>query len=59
LSFCINLFSSSALPVTVSSTLITYPSPQLPHNKRIWIETFFFTNVLLQRINAIFNSRVC
>ncbi|XP_011009756.1 PREDICTED: mediator of RNA polymerase II transcription subunit 15a-like isoform X4 [Populus euphratica] len=28
LSFCINLFSSSALPVTVSSALITYTSPQ-------------------------------
>ncbi|KAJ6942187.1 hypothetical protein NC652_008102 [Populus alba x Populus x berolinensis] len=27
LSFCINLFSSSALPITVSSALITYPSP--------------------------------
>ncbi|KAJ6932327.1 hypothetical protein NC651_007910 [Populus alba x Populus x berolinensis] len=35
LSFCINLFSSSALPVTVSSALITYPSPQPPHNRRI------------------------
>jgi len=30
LSFCINLFSSSALPVTVSSALITYPSPHPP-----------------------------
>jgi len=63
LSFCINLFSSSALPVTVSSALITYPSPQPPHNhastQKNWNRNIFFPNVLLQRIDAIFNSRVC
>jgi hypothetical protein len=38
LSFCINLFSSSALPVTVSSALITYPLPQPPPQPCIDIE---------------------
>jgi len=53
LSFCINLFSSSTLPITVSSALIMH------RHRRIGIETLFFTNILRQRINAIFNSHVC
>jgi len=38
LRFCINLFSSSALPVTVSYALITDPSPHPPPQPCIDIE---------------------